>query len=436
MIGKQLYEHARNKRIPGGAQLRSKVPELYAPGQWPAYFQSAEGIDIWDVDGNHYRDWSAHGIGATLLGYRHPDVTAAVRRCIDEGSFSFLNPPEEVELADLLCEIHPWAQCVRFTRSGGEIATVAVRIARATTGRSKVAICGYHGWHDWYLAANLGGDDSLRFHLLAGIEPKGVPKELQGTAHCFDLNDTNGFDALIDQHGDDLACIVIEPCRFYDPEPGFLQHVRDRATRAGVLLLFDEITIGFRRCLGGSHLRLGVSPDMAFFAKSLGNGHPIAAVIGTTEAMDGAHESFISSTYWTERVGPTAAVAVLKVMQQIDVPAHVDQMGQRILQRWQHHIEATGVPLVVLDKYTCFPSFDFQYEQAAELRLFFVQEMLKRGFLSSSSVYVSLAHNEENLAVYDAAVGEVFADMAAAIQTGNLEERLDGPLPVKGSARI
>lgn len=436
MNGQQLYKYARTTRIPGGSQLRSKVPELYAPGQWPAYFQRAEGIDIWDVDNCHYRDWSSHGIGATLLGYRHPEVTGAVRRCIDAGSFSLLNSSEDVELADLLCELHPWAECARFARSGGEITTVAIRIARATTGRSKVAICGYHGWHDWYLAANLDGNDRLRFHLLAGIEPKGIPPQLAGTAHCFELNDTAGFDALINEHGDDLACIVMEPCRFEDPDPGFLQHVREQASRTGSLLLFDEITIGFRRHLGGSHLRLGVTPDIAIFAKSLGNGHPMAALIGTAEAMDGAHESFISSTYWTERVGPTAALATIKVMQHTDVPQHIDRIGTKIKTCWTRHIEATKVPLAVSGGFNCFAIFTFEHELADHLRLFYIQEMLKRGFLATNAIYVSLAHTEENLAAYDVAVGDVFAEMADALQAGDLEGRLDGPLAVKGFGRL
>jgi glutamate-1-semialdehyde 2,1-aminomutase len=167
---KALYVHAK-RLMPGGTQLLSKRPEMFAPGQWPAYYREARGCEIWDLDGHHFYDLSTHGIGACLLGFRDPDVTRAVQRCVARGSFCTLNPPEEVELAQLLCELHPWASQARFGRTGGEIMATAVRIARATTDRSVVAICGYHGWHDWYLAANLGEEDSLRGHLLPGLNP-------------------------------------------------------------------------------------------------------------------------------------------------------------------------------------------------------------------------------------------------------------------------
>lgn len=436
MTDQQLYDHARTHRIPGGVQLRSKLPEQHAPGQWPAYFNRARGIEVQDIDGNQYQDWSAHGIGASLLGYRDPDVTAAVLRCIDEGSFSFLNPAEEVELADRLCQIHPWAQCVRFARSGGEMTTVAIRIARATTDRSKIAICGYHGWHDWYLSANLGDHEALRGHLLPGLNPLGVPRELRGTAMTFPFNDRHAFDAIIAEHGRDLAAVVMEPCRYIDPEPGFLEHVRQQAHQVGALLVFDEITIGFRRHFGGAHLRLDIEPDLAIFAKSLGNGHPIAAVIGTQAAMDGAHESFISSTYWTERVGPVAALATLQKMAQVDVPGHVDRMGRRVQETWSRHIDALGLPLKVTDGFPCFAEFEIVHEHAAELRLLFVQEMLKHGYLAGNKVYLTLAHTEQNLSDYDRVIGEVFMVMADALAKGDLVDRLEGPVAMTGFKRL
>jgi len=295
----RLYEHAQ-ERIPPGTQLLSKRPSRFAPGQWPAYFSKARGCEVWDLDGRHYYDMSINGIGACLLCFCDADVNAAVIERINRGHWCTQNPPEEVELADKLCEIHPWAQQARFTRAGGEACAVAVRIARATTDRSLVAICGYHGWHDWYLAANLGEEDALRGHLLEGLDPLGVPRELRGTTLTFSYNNREEFQQIIDQHGSDLAAVMMEPCRHHDPEPGFLEFVRDGAHSCGAKLIFDEVTIGWRLHFGGAHLRFGVDPDMAVFAKSLANGYAMGAVIGTKQAMAGAEVSFISSSSWTE----------------------------------------------------------------------------------------------------------------------------------------
>lgn len=430
------YAKARQGLIPGGTQLLSKRPEQFAPGQWPAYFKEAHGIEITDIDGHRYLDFSMTGIGATLLGFNDPDVTAAVRVCVDSGSYSTLNPPEEVELAECLCAIHPWAQAVRFARTGGEIAAVAVRIARATTDRTKVAVCGYHGWHDWYLAANLGDSDALRGHLLPGLNPLGVPRELRGTTLPFVFGDVDAFDAIVRQHGDDLACVIMEPSRRADPRPGFLEHVRDQAHRAGALLIFDEITIGFRRALGGAHLQFGVNPDMAIFAKALGNGFPVAAVIGTHEAMGGAHDSFISSTYWTDRLGPVAALATLEKMRHIDVPAHIDRIGRAIQGVWRKHAEPHHLPIVIEDCYPCFASFRFVHEQVDELRVMFIQQMLKRGFLATDHVYACLAHGDSHIGQYDQAVGEVFGEIGVALQHGDVVRRLTGPVAHKGFGRL
>jgi len=430
-----LYKHAKS-RIPGGTQLLSKRPEMFAPNQWPAYFREARGCQVWDIDGRGYYDMTTNGIGACLLGYRDPDVTAAVQRRISLGSMSTLNPPEEVELADLLCEIHPWAQQARFCRTGGEAAAIAVRIARATTGRSLVAICGYHGWHDWYLAANLGGDDALDGHLLPGLDPAGVPAELRGTTLTFHYNNLEEFRAVLDQHGDRLAAVVMEPCRYYDPKPGFLQAVRDSARRCGAMLIFDEITIGFRLCLGGAHLKFGVEPDMAIFAKALGNGHPIAAVIGTPQAMEGAHRSFISSTYWTESVGPTAALAAVRKMQRIDVPAHIADVGRRVVEFWRQAADKHNLPLVADDGYPCLAHLRFEHELADEMLTLYTQLMLERGFLAGAMIYPTLAHTQHVLDRFSRAIDEVFAEISDAVSKNQLRGRLKGPVRHKGFARL
>ncbi len=422
--------------IPGGTQLLSKRPEMFAPGQWPAYYREARGCEVWDLDGRHYYDLSIHGIGASLLGYADPDVSRAVKRRVALGSWSTLNPPEEVALADRLFAIHPWASQVRYTRSGGEAAAVAVRIARATTGRSHVALCGYHGWHDWYLAANLGEDDSLDGHLLPGLKPRGVPAELRGTAHTFRHGNREEFQALLDRFGSRLAAVVMEPCRHHDPEPGFLEFVRDGARRHGALLIFDEITIGWRLHFGGAHMRFGVYPDMALFAKSLSNGHPMAAVIGTRDAMEGAHASFISSSYWTEGVGPVAALATLSKMERTRVWEHAERTGRRIQALWASRARAHGLPVTVGDGYPCLAQFAFDHPDATVLRTCYTQQMLERGFLAGSAVYATLAHSEGIVDRFEEAVDSSFAVLAVALAEGKLLQRLNGPLAHSGFARL
>ena len=430
-----LYRRAK-ERIPGGTQLLSKRPEMLAPDQWPAYFREARGCETWDLDGRHYYDFSTNGIGSCLLGFRDPDVTRAVQRRLNFGSMCTLNPPEEVELADLLCEIHPWAEQVRFARCGGEACAVAVRIARATTDRSLVAICGYHGWQDWYLAANLGENDALLGHLLPGLSPLGVPRELRGSAVTFTFNDRAAFQAVLDRHGDRLAAVIMEPCRSQDPDPGFLEFVRDGAHRAGALMIIDEITIGWRLNFGGAHLKFGVFPDLAVFAKAIGNGHPMAAIIGTRAAMAGAHDSFISSTYWTESVGPVAALATIRKMQSVDVPAHVTRVGSRVQRFWDESGRRHGLP-VHTGGYPCLAHFRFDHEKADVLRTLYTQQMLARGFLAGTGLYPTMAHTDAIVEQYGEAVDGVFKEIAGLLAAGgDVSRHLRGPVAHSGFRRL
>ena len=434
-LTQDLYARAR-QRIPGGTQLFSKRPENFAPNQWPAYFGEARGCEIWDMDGRHYYDMATNSVGACLLGYRDPDVTRAVRRRLNLGSISSLSPSDELELADRLCEIHPWAEQVRFARGGGEACAVAVRIARATTDRSLVAVCGYHGWHDWYLAANLGESDALRGHLLPGLDPLGVPVELRGTTLTFTYNNREEFERISSVHGDRLAAVIMEPCRHHDPDPGFLEFVRDEAHRRGALLIFDEVSIGWRLAYGGAHLKLGIAPDMAVFAKALGNGHPIGAVIGTRPAMEGAHTSFISSTYWTDGVGPAAALATLEKMRLIDVPAHVARIGKAVREHWRQLGRKHGLPIVAPDGYPCQASFSFDHDQANALRTLYTQLMLERGFLAGPGFYPTLAHTEEIIALFARSVDETFERIAQVIAHGDVAGALSGPPAHSGFRRL
>lgn len=432
----ELYRYAK-ERIPGGTQLLSKRPEQFAPEQWPAYFTKASGCEVWDLDGKHYYDMSICGIGSCLLGYADPDVSEAVINRVKNGSMSTLNPPEEVELADKLCEIHPWAQKVRFARTGGEICAVAVRIARATTGKDVVAICGYHGWCDWYIAANLGSDSSLDGQLLPGLKPAGVPKALKNSALTFYYGDKEAFDAILEEYGDRLACVIMEPIRNGEPQSEFLNYVKEGVHRVGGLLILDEITIGWRYTYGGAHLALGVNPDMAVFAKALGNGHPIAAVIGTSEAMYGAEDSFISSTYWTESVGPVAALATLKKMKETKVWEHVNKIGQEMIDVWNDLAAKHGIPAHAGGR-PSLAHLDFT-KYPLELKTLYTVLMLEQGFLGSNGFYPTLAHTPDIMEKYYIAVDRVFEQMSAILKKEDYEELvkvIGGPVCQSGFKRL
>ena len=436
MNNQELYSYAK-KLIPGGTQLLSKRPEQFAPNQWPNYAVKGQGCKVWDVEGNCYTDMTTNGIGACLLGYADPDVTSAVVKRVQDGSMTTLNAPEEVYLAEKLCQIHPWAENVRFARTGGETCAIAVRIARATTGRDLVAICGYHGWSDWYIAANLGNNSSLDGQLLPGLDPAGVPRGLSGTALTFYNNDFEGFDAIMAEYGDRLACVIMEPMRGSDLGDNFRKHIREETKKKGVLLIYDEITIGWRYCFGGAHLRLGVTPDMATFAKALGNGHPIGAVIGTREAMDGTQSSFISSTYWTEAVGPAAALATIEKFEKTRIWEHVASVGQIIKKDWAEAASRHGIVLETggLD---CMPHFKFAQDHL-ETRTLYTVQMLKEGYLAGGSIYPTLAHNDEVLAQHRETIDKVFYQISQVVKKGGKEailEAIGGPVAQTGFKRL
>ena len=424
--GQDLYVKAR-QIIPGGTQLLSKRPEMFLPDYWPAYYAKAKGVEIWDLDGNKYVDVSHCGVGAPILGYADPDVDDAVIKAIHAGTMATLNCPEEVELAELLIELHPWADMVRYSRTGGEILTIAVRIARASTGRDKVAFCGYHGWHDWYLAANLADDTTLDGHLLPGLEPLGVPRGLTGTTLPFHYNNIQELKTIIDQHGTDLAAIVMEPTLGTGPAEGFLEEVRAAATLNGTVLIFDEVTSGWRVNYGGIHLTYGVNPDMAAFGKATSNGYPMAAVLGTRAVMDAAQTSFISSSGWTEKIGPAAALATIHKLRRESVPDHLMAIGRQVQKGWNEAAKSTGLPVQV-NGIPPLSNFTIQHDQSEELATLFNQEMLARGYLSSTRFWNLWPHHEEQIDHYLSAVQEVFGVMIQALKEEDVAGRLLGPV--------
>lgn len=432
--GQQLYRKAR-KIIPGGTQLLSKRPEMLLPEQWPSYFSRAKGVEVWDLDGRKYIDMSYMGIGACILGYADPDVDKAVHGAIDAGSNTTLNCPEEVELAELLCELHPWANMVRYARCGGEAMAVAVRVARACTGRDKIAFCGYHGWHDWYLAANLDNDAALDGHLLPGLAPAGVPRGLLGTALPFHYNHLEELEAIVSAHGGALAAIVMEPIRNVEPQPGFFDSIRSVASRIGAVLVIDEVSAGWRFRTGGAHLQFGIVPDMAVFAKGISNGYPMAAIIGVSDVMKAFQSTFVSSTYWTERIGPTAALATIRKHRQCDVARHLLETGNQVRSGWR--AAATRAKLAVtLGGMQPIPHFSFDDPNSQAMRTLFTQIMLGKGYLAASAFYASYAHQAEHVKSYLEAVEEAFGEVAEALKQNDITPRLKGPVAHTGFRRL
>lgn len=404
--GQALYKKAK-MMIPGGTQLLSKRPEMFAPDVWPAYYKKAKGCHVWDLDDNEYIDMSIMGIGANILGYADDDVDNAVIEAIKNGVSSSLNCPEEVELAEILTELHPWAQMVRYARGGGEAMAIAVRIARACTNRDIVLFSGYHGWQDWYLAANLGENDALDGQLMPGLEPKGVPRGLTGTILPFYFQDIQNLSETIKGKEKQIAAIVVEPARGEEVSFDALKQLKDFAGEIGAVLIFDEITTGFRMCAGGMHLKYGINPDMAVFAKSMANGYAMAAIIGTERVMQAAQTTFISSTNWTERIGPTAAIATIQKYIRENVADHIIEIGNAVQKVWQeksdkYHLDVhvSGIPTL--------GHFAFKGDNNREMMTFFTIEMLKHGFLGFHQFKPCFAHTMQDVKAYAEAVDDVF----------------------------
>lgn len=431
--GQQLYKKAKNL-IPGGTMLLSKRPEMFLPENWPSYFSKAKGCSVWDLDGKELIDMSIMGIGTNTLGYGNTKVDNAVMKIVKKGNMSTLNCPDEVYLAEKLIEINPWADMVRFARSGGEANSIAIRIARAASGKDKVAICGYHGWHDWYLSANHNEGDNLSSHLLSGLNPSGVPKSLKNTVYPFNYNNFEELSSIVKNN--DIGVIKMEVIRNFGPEDNFLLKVRELATQHNIVLIFDECTSGFRETFGGIYQKYNVEPDMAMYGKTMGNGYAITAVVGRKSVMEAAQNTFISSTFWTERIGPTAALATLKVMEQTKSWEVITNIGNKMRLGWQKladdynlKINISGIPSL--------STYFFKSNKRLEYKTFITQEMLKKGYLASTNFYASTAHNEDNLNLYFEALSEVY-NIISNCEKGDMkiEDLLDGPVCHSGFKRL
>ena len=429
----QKYWTRAKELIPGGSMLFSKRPDLYHPALWPAYYSKAKGIEIWDLDGRKFSDFTTMSVGACSLGYADPQVNEAVIEAIQLGNMTTLNASEEIDLADRLTSLHPWAQMVRFARSGGEANAIAVRIARSQTRRDKVAICGYHGWHDWYLAANLSSTNTLGELLMPGLPPNGVPAGLKGSVSTFPYNDLSQLEDLLKT--ETFAAVKMEVSRSQPPKTGFLEGVRALCNRYGTLLIFDECTSGFRAEFGGYHLRFGVNPDMAMYGKAIANGFALTAVIGTKEAMAGANQTFISSTFWTERIGSVAALATLDKMQLTKSWATISQIGLNIKEFWAQELSRLGANFSIFGL-DALPGFTLEIDEFVKFRTVFTQEMLARDMLATNIMYPSILHDGEPVDAYKSAFSEVIEQVFEWSIEGKLDSKLVGPPATQGFGRL
>lgn len=403
--------------IPLASQTFSKSAMNFVQGATPLFIERGEGAKVWDVDGHVYIDYLL-GLLPIVLGYRDPDVDAAIRMQLERGITFSLASPLEMQLAERLVELIPCAEMVRFGKNGSDATSAAVRLARAHTGRDKVAMCGYHGWHDWYIG-------TTSRHL-------GVPGPIRSLSASFPFNDLDALEALLRAEPDGYAAVILEPDGTTAPAPGFLQGVKDLSRRYGAVLIFDEIVTGFRCDLGGAQKFHGVTPDLATFGKSMANGMPLSAVVGRREIMRRMEDIFFSGTFGGETLSLAAGLATLKKLEEQDVVGRNKRLGRRLADGFRSAIENAGMtthfrvagpewrPVIV--------PFEHNVPKNVATSLL-RQELVADGLLMGSGLNLCLAHDDESivsdtLRAFETAVGHV----AEAVTSNRPEAYLRGKL--------
>ncbi len=414
------------KIIPGGNQLLSKRSEMFLPGVWPAYYKKAKGCKVWDLNNKMYYDFAGMGVTSCVLGYSNDSLNKSLIKGLKNGSMCTLNATEEVDLANELLKIHKWSGMAKFCKSGGEACMVAIRIARAYTKKDNIAFCGYHGWHDWYLATNMSNKKNLDKQLLPGLKTKGVSSTFKNTIKPFMYNDIDSLKKIFKNKNNNIGIIIMEPTRGVKPKHNFLKQVKSIAKKNNAILIFDEITSGFKDNYGGIHLKLKVNPDMAIFGKSIGNGYPISAIIGKKKIMEVAQDTFISSTMWTDRLGFIAANETLKRLKKNKIHKIISYYGNIIKNGWIKYATKHKIDISISGLDTIL-YLKFNYKNNAEIVTFFTQEMLKRGFLAGSQVATSSAYNKNIINKYLKEVDQVFGKIKFFLEKGKF--------PLKGEIK-
>jgi len=430
--GQKLWIRAKNI-IPSGNMFLSKNSETFLPKSWPSYYSKAQGVNIWDLDNKKFIDTSLMSVGTNILGYANKRVDNKVKEAINKSVMSTLNCPEEVELCEKLVSMHKWADMARLARTGGEINAISIRLSRAYTGKDKIAICGYHGWHDWYLSTNLADNRNLNKHLLSNLQTDGVPRVLKNSVFQFSYNNIKQLKKILSLNKD-IGTIKIEVSRNEKVNINFLKEVRRIASKNNIVLIFDECTSGFRESFGGLHLKYGVEPDLATFGKALGNGYAITALLGKKDIMNKSLDSFISSTFWSERVGPVAALETLKIMEENKSWEKITKTGSDIKLKWQKLIKKYKINAEVKGL-NSMPVILFN-ENNLIYKTLITQEMLKKNFLATNSLYVSIEHTDKILKKYFLYLEEVFKKIEISNRENNSNKYLKGSVCKSNISRM
>jgi glutamate-1-semialdehyde aminotransferase len=431
-----MWKRAKNI-ISGGNMLLSKRPEMFLPNQWPTYYSKAKGCNVWDLENKKYLDMSLMSVGTNILGYSNSSVDNAVIKTIKNSNMSSLNCPEEVFLSEKLIDMHKHFDMVKYARTGGEANAIAIRIARAASGKDKVAICGYHGWHDWYLSANLNNKGSkgvLKDHLLPGLSTIGVPNNLKNTVYPFKFNDYDSLEKICSQNK--IGVIKMEIFRNIPPKDNFLTKVRKLASKKKIVLIFDECTSGFRESFGGLHLKYKVYPDMCILGKALGNGFPITTILGKRDIMENAQTSFISSTFWTERSGYVAALKTLEIMENTKSWEIITRQGKKIKKMINNIAKDNNISLNISGLDAC-PSYSINSKKWQEYKTFITQELLREKILGANTTYTSICHNDHTIKKYQNKLNKIFAIIKKIQDSGDdVNSYLKGPISHSGFKRL
>ena len=402
----RLWQKAK-KIIPGGNQLLSKRPYLFTNDYWPTYFIKAKGCKITDLENKDYYDFSRMAVGACAIGYADVDINNAVKNAINNSTVTTLNSPLEVELAEKLLKINKWAGMVRYARTGAEANSIAVRIARAYTKKDKILVCGYHGWQDWYISAIYKHENNINELLLPNIGVKGIPKQLSGLTIPFKYNDLSNLKNIIMKNKGQIAAVFMESEREEKPNKDYLKEVKSICRENKILLMFDEITSAFRTHYGGHFNKYKVNPDIVTYGKALGNGYAINAIVGKSNIMKEANNTFISSTNWTEAVGFAAAISTLDKMKKINLHKRLTEIGLKVEREWYKlskkydiPIDINGIGPVLFMK--------FKHKKFKSVMNLYTQLMLKEGFLAANYYYASYAHTDKLINKYFTAVENSF----------------------------